>query len=52
MIDAYLVNLKKMHSALCYPGIRNCTRDDGTNRKTTEEGPDLQKQPSKKNRGS
>ena len=24
---------------MCYPGIHECTRDDVTNRETTEEGP-------------
>ena len=41
--DAYHVNVKEMCSAGVLPGIHDCTRDDGTNRETTGEGPVLRK---------
>ena len=29
--------------AMCYHGIHECTRNDGTDKETTREGPGLQK---------
>ena len=42
----------KCAQLVCYPGTHESTRDDGTNRETTGEGPGLRKQHGKKNRGS
>ena len=34
---------------MCYPGIHGWTRDDGTNREITREGPGVRKQAGKEN---
>ena len=51
-IDAYLVYVNESAQLVCYPGIHECTRDDGTNKETTGEGQGLRKQPGENNRES